>query len=223
MKKRLLIIIPLLIAAVTFFFVYRYYNKEDKTTTLTITEKRCVGNNKEKSFDFEIVNDYPLYGTNGEGVIFAFVKDFEEKIGIEFNKIPYLKTSIPTTKGFRISILNNNEKVGKNDLFLFTDNYVAVGKNYQRINHINNMKNIIFGTLKEDTEEVSFYLKSGTNLSYKSYDTITELYQALDKDEVNMIIVPNIMYLDYTIEKNKYFINYYFTEIKKQIVLTLRL
>ena len=221
MKKRLLIIIPLLIAAVTFFFVYRYYNKEDKTTTLTITEKRWVENNKEKSFDFEIVNDYPLYGTNGEGVIFAFVKDFEEKIGIEFNKIPYLKTSIPTTKGFRISILNNNEKVGKNDLFLFTDNYVAVGKNYQRINHINNMKNIIFGTLKEDTEEVSFYLKSGTNLSYKSYDTITELYQALDKDEVNMIIVPNIMYLDYTIEKNKYFINYYFTEIKKQIVLTL--
>ena len=221
MKKKLIIIIPILIAAVTFFFVYRYYNKEDKTTTLTVTEKRWVEENKDKTYDFEVVNDYPLYGTNGEGVIFDFIKDFEKKIGIEFNKIPYLKTSSPTTNSFRISILNNGEKLGKNDLFLFKDNYVAVGKTYQRINHISDFKNITFGVLEDDNEEISFYLKSGTNLSYKSYKSITDLYKALDDNEVNMVIVPNIMYLDYTIEKNKYSINYYFTEIKKQIVLTL--
>jgi diguanylate cyclase (GGDEF)-like protein len=80
---------------------------------------------------------------------------------------------------------------------------------------------MVFGTLKEDTEDISFYLKSGMNLTYKSYDNITDLYTALNNDEVNMIIVPNIMYLDYTIEKNKYSVNYYFTEMKKQIVLTL--
>ena len=221
MKKRILITIPLLIAAVTFFFVYRYYNKEDKTTTLTVAEKRWVEENKGKSYDFEIVNDYPLYGTNGEGVIFDFISDFEEKIGIEFNKIPYLKTSIPTTDGFRISILNNDEQLTKKELFLFNDNYVAVGKTYQRINHIKDMKNMVFGVLKDDVEEVSFYLKSGTNLSYKSYDNISSLYKALDNEEINMIVVPNIMYLDYTIEKDKYSINYYFTELKKQIVLTL--
>ena len=221
MKKRLLITIPILIAAVTFFFVYRYYNKEDKTTTLTVAEKRWVEENKEKSYDFEVVNDYPLYGTNGEGVIFDFISDFEEKIGMEFNKIPYLKTSIPTTNSFRIAILGNDEKLTKKDLFLFNDNYVAVGKTYQRLNHIHDMKNMVFGTLKEDTEEISFYLKSGMNLTYKSYDNIKDLYTALDKEEVNMIIVPNIMYLDYTIEKNKYSVNYYFTEMKKQIVLTL--
>ena len=221
MKKRLIIIIPLLIAAITFFFVYRYYNKEDKTTTLTVTEKRWVEENKDKSYDFEIINDYPLYGINGEGVIFDFIEDFETKVGIEFNKIPYLKTSKPTTTNYRISILDNEEKLSKNDLFLFNDNYVAVGKVYQRINHIDDMQNIVFGVLQTDIEEVSFYLKSGTNLSYKAYETITDLYKALDNDEVNMIVVPNIMYLDYTIEKNKYSINYYFTEMKKQIVLTL--
>ena len=83
------------------------------------------------------------------------------------------------------------------------------------------MKNITFGVLDKDTEEVSFYLKSGTNLSYKSYENIADLYKALDDNEVNMIVVPNIMYLDRTIEKDKYSINYYFTELKKQIVLTL--
>ncbi len=221
MKKRLIIIIPVLIAAITFFFVYRYYNKEDKTTTLTVAEKRWVEENKEQAYDFELVNDYPLYGTNGEGVIFDFAKDFEEKIGIEFNKIPYLKTSIPMGNSYRITILGNDEKISKNDLFLFNDNYVAIGKTYQRINHVSDMKNITFGVLKEDLDEISFYLKSGNNLSYKPYDNIADLYTALNADEINMIIVPNIMYLDYTIEKGKYSINYYFTELKKQIVLTL--
>ncbi len=221
MKKRLLILIPVLIAAITFFFVYRYYNKEDKTTTLTVAEKRWVEENKEQAYDFELVNDYPLYGTNGEGVIFDFAKDFEEKIGIEFNKIPYLKTSIPTGDSFRITILGNNDKLSKKDLFLFNDNYVAIGKTYQRINHISDMKNITFGVLKEDLDDISFYCKSGTNLSYVPYDNIADLYTALDAELVHMIIVPNIMYLDYTIEKGKYSINYYFTEMKKQIVLTL--
>ena len=139
MKKKLLIGVPIFIAIITFFFVYRYYNKEDKTTTLTVAEKRWVEENNEHAYDFEVVNDYPLYGLNGEGVIFDFLSDFEKKIGIEFNKIPYLKTSKPTTDSFRINILGNDEKLSKNDLFLFNDNYVAVGKDYQRINHISEM------------------------------------------------------------------------------------
>lgn len=43
------------------------------------------------------------------------------------------------------------------------------------------MKNIIFGVLETDSYEVSYYLKSGTNLSYKTYSNITDLYNALDK------------------------------------------
>ena len=189
MKKRLIIILPFLIAIITFVFVYRYYNKEDKTTTLTLSEKRWVADNKDQTCDFEVVNDYPLYGTNGEGVIFDFIKDFEEKIGIEFNKIPFLKTSSPVSTNYRIEILSNNQKLTKNNLFLFYDNYVAIGKEYQRINHIKDMKNITFGVLENDLDEVSFYLKSGTNLSYKTYKTIQELYKGLDNNEINMLIV----------------------------------
>ena len=36
-----------------------------------------------------------------------------------------------------------------------------------------------------------------------------------------MVIVPNIMYLDYTITNDKYYTNYVFTEIINKIVLTL--
>ena len=221
MKKKILIGIPIIIAVVAFIFVYRYYNKEDSSTTLTVSEKRWVEQNSDQEFDFEVVNDYPLYGLNGKGVIFDFINDFEESVGIEFNKISYLKSTSTKSKDYRIRILNNSDELKEKDLFLFNDNYVAVGKKYQRINHIIDMKNIKFGVLKEDSEEVSFYLKGGTNLSYSSYEDITELYKGLDDGTVDMIVVPNIMYLNYTIQKDKYYINYYFTEMKKQVVLTL--
>lgn len=221
MKKKLIIIVPLLIALVTFFFANRYYNKEDKTTRLTVNEKRWVEKNKDKAYDFEVVNDYPLYALSGEGVIFNFINDFQSEVGIEFNIIPYLKTSTPTTNGYKIEILDNGIEQRKNSLLLFNDNYIVVGKKYERINNTRDMKNIIFGVFEEDAEEIGYYLKGGTNLSYKQYKNITELYDALDKSEVNMIVMPNIMYLDYTIEKNKYFINYYLTDMKKQVVLTL--
>lgn len=221
MKKKLIIILPIAIAAAVFFLTNRYYNKEDKTTTLTISEKRWVEKNNDKTYDFEVVNDYPLYAMNGEGVIFNFIKDFEDTVGIEFNIIPYLKTSSPSTDSYRIEILKDDTKLSENNLLLLSDNYIIVGKNYERINNTSDMKNITFGVFESDAEEVSYYLKGGTNLSYKQYKSITELYDALDKDEVNMIVMPNIMYLDYTIEKDKYFINYYLTEMQTQLVLTL--
>lgn len=221
MKKKLIIIIPIIIAVVTFVFVYRYYNKEDETTTLTVREKQWVQEHADQTYDFEVVNNYPLYGTNGSGVIFSFLDDFEENIGLEFNRIPYLKESKTSIDSFRIRILNNNTKLTDNDLPLFNDNYVAVGKTYQRINNIKDFKNVTFGVFKDDSSDISYYLKSGTNLSFKTYDEIEDIYKALDNDEVDMVIVPNIMYLNYTIDNDKYSINYFFTEMQKQIVLTL--
>lgn len=220
-KKMLYIIIPIVIALVALVGVYRYYNKEDKTTTLTVSEKRWVESHEEQTFDFEVVNDYPLYGMNGSGVIFNFIDDFEKNVGLEFNKIPYLKNSTTQTSGLRIRILDDNQKLSDKDLPLFTDNYIAVGKTYERINHIKDIKDMTIGVFKEDSKEISYYLKSGTNLTYQTYEKIEELYKALDNDQVNMIIVPNIMYLDYIIEKDKYSINYFFTEYEKQVVLTL--
>ena len=124
MKKKLIIIIPIIIAVVAFIFVYRYYNKEDATTTLTVREKQWVQEHADQTYDFEVVNNYPLYGTNGSGVIFSFLEDFEENIGLEFNRIPYLKESKTSIDGFRIRILDNGDKLKDTDLPLFNDNYV---------------------------------------------------------------------------------------------------
>ncbi len=221
MKKKLFIIIPIVIAVLVFVGVYLYYNMADKETSLNVREKRWLEENADTVVDFEIVNNFPLYGMNGEGVLFQFLDDFEENVGLEFNRIPYLKESEPTTTNYRIRILNNEDALSNNDLLVFEDGYVMIGKTYQRISKISDLKDITFGVFTDDIAELSYYLKSGSDLSYKTYNTIDELYTALDNEEVNMIIVPNIMYLDKFIGQDGYSINYYFTEMSKKIVLTL--
>jgi len=221
MKKKLIIVIPIIVAIVTFIGVYLYYNLKDKETSLTVTEKRWLEKNTGVVVDFEVINNFPLYGMNGNGVFFKFINSFEIDTGIEFNKIPYLKESNPTGNSFRIRSLTNETSLTDKDLLIFEDSYIAVGKTYQRINRISDMKDINFGVFSSDAAELSYYLKDGTNISYQSYETIDQLYAALNNSEVDMIIIPNIMYLDKMLGTTGYSINYYFTEISKKIVLTL--
>ena len=221
MKKKTLIILPLLVVVIVFIGVFIYYNREDSRTSLTVSEKEWVDENNNTMIDVSVVNNYPLYGLNGEGVFFDFLNDFEQNIGLEFNKKAYLKENQPEEASYSFRILNNEEELTSNDLLIATDGYIAIGKEYQRINNIRDFSNVTFGIFKNDAAEISYYLKSGSNLAFKSYETIDELFAALDSDEVSMIIIPNIMYLDKTIENNSYYINYYFTEMNKKLVLTL--
>ena len=222
MKKKVLIILPLLVVAVVFVGVFIYYNREDAKTSLTVNEKKWVEENDTTMIDISVVNDYPLYGLNGEGVFFNFLDDFEKNVGLEFNRIAYSKSNeLEDNNGYSFRVLNNEDELSNNDLLIATDGYIAIGKEYRRINRVSDMSNITFGVFNSDMAEVSYYLKTGTNLAFKSYDTIDELFQALDNDEVGMIIIPNIMYLDKTIENNSYYINYYFTEMSKKLVLSL--
>ena len=222
MTKKRYIILSIIFVLLVFIGVYIYYNRQDSHTSLTVSEKRWVEENSNNIVDFEILNNYPLYGMNGEGVFFSFLDDLKEDVGLDFNRMSYLKENSPTTNSFRFRILNGDEELSNNDLLLFTDGYIALGKEYERINFISDMNNITFGVFQNDAVDISYYLRSGSNLVYRSYNTIDELFTALDSNEVDMIIIPNIMYLDKTIgQNNNYSINYYFTEMKKQIVLTL--
>lgn len=222
MNKKILITFPILVVIFVFIGVFFYYNREDAKTSLTVNEKKWVEENDTQMIDINIVNDYPLYGLNGEGVFFNFLEDFEKNVGLEFNKIPYSKNDeLKDKNSYSFRILNNEDNLTSNDLLIATDGYIAIGKEYTRINEVNEMSNMTFGVFDNDMAEISYYLKSGSNLAFKSYDTVDELFKALDNEEVNMIIIPNIMYLNKTIENNNYSINYYFTEMSKKIVLTL--
>ena len=204
MKKKLFIIVPLLAVLISFLLVYRYYNKEDVTTSLNASDRTWVQNNKDKIIDIEVLNNYPLYGENGNGVFFDFLNDFEKSVGLEFNRIPYLKESNPTKNEYVIRAVDGDKKLSSKDLLIFEDFYVAISKNYQRINNIRDMKNMTFGVFAKDKDRISYYLKSASNITLKTYDDIDSLTKALDNNECDMVIIPNIMYLDKTIDINLY-------------------
>ena len=67
MKKKTLIILPLLVVVIVFIGVFFYYNREDARTSLNVNEKKWVEDNDTTMIDINVINDYPLYGLNGEG------------------------------------------------------------------------------------------------------------------------------------------------------------
>lgn len=221
MKKKLIIIIPIVIALAVFIGVYLYFNHEDAKTSLTVMEKKWIENNSSQKYDFEIVNNVPIYSMDGTGVIFDLINNFEIDTDLEFNKISYLKESNPTTSGLRIRILNNDVILTENDLLIAEDGYVLISKEKNRFDQISNISGKTIGALTSDIGEVSYFLKTATNLTYKSYDDIKTMLAGLEDGTISMIVIPQIMYLDQILSNNNYYINYYFTEMSKKIVLTL--
>ena len=221
MKKKLFIIIPIVVAILVFVGVFAYFNKEDQETSLTVTEKRWLEKNSATKVDFEVINDYPIFGMNGNGVVFQFLSDFEETTELEFNKLSYLKGEQPKTTSYRVRVLNNEDTLTAKDLLIAEDNYIAVGTSQLKLNNIKDFKDMTIGVLTSDVGELSYYLKTGSNLTYKTYEDIESLIAALKSGDVSQAIFPKLMYLNQYIADKELYINYNFTEISKKIVLTL--
>lgn len=221
MKKKLFIIVPIVIAVAVFIGVYYYFNYKDDKTNLTIVEKNWINSHSEIKYDLDIVNDIPVYSMDGTGVVFEFIKSFEANTELKFTKIPYPKSEQSTGTGLRFRILDNDTKLTNKDLLVFEDGYVALSTGKVRFNTINDFKDKVIGVFSTDVGELSYYLKTATGVTYKTYDNITSMMADLDSGTVELVILPQIIYLDQTVLSNQYHINYYFTEISKRLVLTL--
>lgn len=217
-KKKWLIIIPIIIAIITFVGLYTYFNKEDQNS-FTISENKWIKENLNTIIDFKILNDYPVFGE--DGVFRSFINKFSEDTGFEFNTTSALKEQEIESTGYRFRALSPSATLGNNDLLLQEDVYVLIGKENRRINNINELGQSTIGFLTTDSGEISYYLNASTAISYKTYETSDVLFSDYESGKVNMIIIPNTMYLNYTLLKENYNIQYVFTELSRKIVLSL--
>ena len=218
MKKKWIIIIPLVIAILVFAGLYYVFNREDKNS-FTISENKWIKEHSSTIIDFNILNDYPVFGESG--VFREFINKFSEDTGFEFNIVPYLKESEVNSTGYRFRLLNNNDNLGENDILLQDDVYVLMGKDSNKYDSIKEIPAVTIGILSSDSDEVIYYLKSNSSIKYKTYDSSDDMFSDYENGSVNNIIIPNTMYLNKTITSDKYNIQYVFTELKKKIVLTL--
>ena len=194
-KKYIFIVLPILVFLVAFLGVFLYFNNQNKKTNFTLKEKQWIEDHKSSKIDFDIVNNYPVYGMDGTGVFFNYINNLENTTGLAFNKVPLLDTE-KTSSDYSIHILNNDEELGKNDLLLFTDSYVAISTSPMTIAKKSDINNLKVGVLDDDMSEVGYYLKSSANLTYVSYDDVSSLYKGLDNTKVDMIVVPYMQYLE---------------------------
>ena len=221
MKSRKKIFIFLIsIAIVVFialFFIYYYH----ESSLLDSRDKKWLSENGKKIVNIEVFNDVSIFGMNGNGVVFNYLDYITKETNIQFNKIPYSKEDNPKTNSYRIEIKDGINAINSNQLFFYEDTYVAISKKNTRINVISDLENLTIGLLQKDEANISYYLKSVKNIKYNNYQNMNDLFKSLDDNEVNYIIIPNVLSLEKTLKNNDYNINYFFTDITKNIVLTL--
>ena len=215
MNKKGKLAIIIVAAAIILFGVIYFFTNEDKNNSLTIIEKKWIENNKNKVIDLAVLNGVPIVNYNGSGLFFDFLNSLEKDTGLEFNKLSY-------NKGTKVSSeysLDIKDEV-TNDILFYQDNYVIVTKDKVHYNDVTELKNLSIGTLNSDLTKVNTYLAGSINLTYKGYDSESEMIDDVKAGNISGIVLPKLDYLE-SILDNDLNIAYNITEYSKNYVLTL--
>lgn len=216
MNKKVGIIAIVVIVILASVGVFRYFTKEDNKTTLTVTEKKWIENNKNNLIDLSIPSDVDIISNNGEGIVFDFLDDLESDTGLDFNKLSYSSTDDNLSD---YAVVETNKK--KNgDILLFQDNYALITKNKVKYYNTSEISNLTIGVLSDDLTDVDKYLLGSSDISYKSYKDASSMINDVSAGSIDAIILPRIKYLDDILDKNLYF-SYNITEFTNDYVLRL--
>ena len=176
------------------------YTKDD--SSFSILEKNWISNHKSNVIDISVYNDVPIYGSDGEGLIFSFLEEFTNSYGIEFNKISYLTQDSSNLRNASFRILDNNAKLSEDDIELYRDYYVIVSKNNKTINDISDLKGSSLGVLDKDINNIRYYLNDGKDIKFVSCATIDEMLNYLKSDDFEYMAIPSNEYLNIILENN---------------------
>ena len=211
-KKIIIAIVSFLL--IIFIALIYFYNKDDyNLNTRDKTYLQSISNDK---IDIETISDYPVYKT----VNLELLKYFNAKTSLNFLETSYSKDSTPSKNSYRFRTLGISENLSDKDLLLVKDNYVALSKQYTKINNIKDFSSKTVGVLNKDLNDITYYLTRASNITYKGFDSSNELFKSLNESKIDFAIVPKTKYLNSIIE-NKYSINYNFHEFSSKLVFTL--
>lgn len=211
-KKIIIAIVSFLL--IIFIALIYFYNKDDyNLNTRDKTYLQSISNDK---IDIETISDYPVYKT----VNLELLKYFNAKTSLNFLETSYSKDSTPSKNSYRFRTLGISENLSDKDLLLVKDNYVALSKQYTKVNNIKDFSSKTVGVLNKDLNDITYYLTRASNITYKGFDSSNELFKSLNESKIDFAIVPKTKYLNSIIE-NKYSINYNFHEFSSKLVFTL--
>ena len=202
-KKKLIIIILSSIAVLLLAFaIFSFLNDKNK---LTKKEKTWIADNLTTVQNINIVNNAKIFGDNGTGVFYDFIKDFQTEYRLEINPITFQQGEKPEGIAF-----NAGNKVSKNDTVFYEDHYVIIGKNDAIVTSINTLLSNKIGVITSDAEYLNKYFNT---VQFNTYDSVEKLYEALKNDDVSYVIAPTLRDIDYVLS-NSYYILYHLSDVK---------
>lgn len=222
MKKRnnkliILTLIGIIFVVLLGIFVLNY-SKDDYS--FSILEKKWINDNTSNIIDVSIYNDVPVYGKNGSGITFDLLDNFTESYGINFNKVSYSVSSASNLKDVAFRILDNNVNLSDNDILLYEDSYVLVSNKEDVIDRITDIEDIEIAVLSSDLTTVSNYLAEAKNVSYLPKNSIEDIENGFENNEVNYAFIPYNLYIDVILE-NDLNILFRLSDMSKKYVLTI--
>ena len=210
-----------IVALIVILMVLIGFSKDSKVnTTLNLTEKKWIENNKKRVINVSIANDIPVFSNEGKGIFFDYISELENKTGLTFNLISYDPNSTLKQNDLYFEVVKqgNYSNVKENDMLFYNDYYVLVGKKEEKINEPSDVINKKIGVLNDDLSNVSYFVTSENGVNYSPYKTADEIKNALTNGDVDYIAVPKTRYLNFILSNN-YHIVYNITEMKEAYVL----
>ena len=214
MKKKksiIIIIISILLVIGIATGLYFILNDKDK---LTVSERNWVNESIGTIQNINVVNNVNVFGKDGSGVYYDFIKDFETEYGLNINPITFNEGSNPSGITFGVK-----QSISENDILFYTDHYVLVSKNNDIISQEENLNGKSIDILSKDLSYVSKYLKKASSVSFKQFETMDEMLLDMNENDTYML-VPLIKNLDVILSKD-YKVIYHFSDIKDYYVLQI--
>ena len=212
-KKKSIIIIIISILLVIGIAIGLYFILNDKDK-LTVSERNWVNESIGTIQNINVVNNVNVFGKDGSGVYYDFIKDFETEYGLIINPITFNEGSNPSGITFGVK-----QSISENDILFYTDHYVLVSKNNDIISQEENLNGKSIDILSKDLSYVSKYLKKASNVSFKQFETMDEMILDMNENDTYML-VPLIKNLDVILSKD-YKVIYHFSDIKDYYVLQI--
>lgn len=212
-KKKSIIIIIISILLVIGIAIGLYFILSDKDK-LTVSERNWVNESIGTIQNINVVNNVNVFGKDGSGVYYDFIKDFETEYGLNINPITFNEGSNPSGITFGVK-----QSISENDILFYTDHYVLVSKNNDIISQEENLNGKSIDILSKDLSYVSKYLKKASNVSFKQFETMDEMILDMNENDTYML-VPLIKNLDVILSKD-YKVIYHFSDIKDYYVLQI--
>ena len=203
------IAISILIVSLGIFIFYKFFYNANK---LSLSEKEWLNKNKSSVITINLPNDLNIFAKNGKGVFYDFISGLEKANEMQINKniIP-----LGEENGLSFTI---NSKIDKDDLLIFRDHYVVVGKEHLNIHNLSDLNGKNVGVIGNNISRITDNYNLSLNIALS--ENKESLLENLKNDKVSFIIIPLNEYID-EILINNYQIIYHLDDISNNYYLNL--